>query len=309
MISGLYNRINDGDVTFPLAIAVVLCGSVMTSSSAIWIKFLPGLSAITISFIRVAGASLIFLPWFLRELRGSPIDWSHYRYSIAAGVSLAFHFASWILSLKYTTVAIAVLLVTTHPIFVIGISITLLKARVAPRQIAGSLVALAGVALIQFHELSASDNADLWETSLRGNLLALAGSFFAAIYFLFSQRARRQLSTLMHVEVTYATAAVCLGIAQLVMKTPPIPSEALPWLYLLLLVLLPTVGGHTIFNWGLRHLGAPLISLFCLLEPLQAGLLAYLLLDEVPANHTLWGGAVVISGLLLAVWRRADQHL
>jgi len=140
-----------------------------------------------------------------------------------------------------------------------------------------------------------------------GNALALAGGLFAAVYLLLSREARRSLSTVLHVEVTYATAAVVLLLAIIVLRVPPIPLAPGPWLYLGLLILLPTVGGHTIFNWGLRHLGTPLVSLFGLLEPVESALLALLILGEGIGGHTIIGGAAIIGGLVLAVWRPVDR--
>ncbi|MFC1583625.1 EamA family transporter, partial [Candidatus Neomarinimicrobiota bacterium] len=94
---------------FLYVIGIVLLGSLMASSAAIWIRFLPGVSPIVISFIRVAGASIIFLPWFLHEWTRKSIKLREFRYSALAGIALALHFVTWISSLRYTTVANSVL--------------------------------------------------------------------------------------------------------------------------------------------------------------------------------------------------------
>lgn len=293
---------------FAPAIGLVFLGSLMASSAAIWIRFLPEVSPISIAFIRVGGAAIIFFPWFWRELGRRNVTWHDFRYSALAGVALALHFATWIASLRYTTVANSVLLMATHPMFVIAISLGILRVPVARNQIAGALVALAGVVFIQWRDLSFGPSSGEWPGAAFGNLLALAGGLFLAVYLLLSREARKSLSTVLHVEVTYASAAVVLLIATLLLRVPPIPLSTGPWLYLGLLILLPTVGGHTIFNWGLRYLGAPLVSLFGLLEPVEAALLALIILGEGIGGSTILGGAAILGGLALAVWHPAAHN-
>jgi drug/metabolite transporter (DMT)-like permease len=288
---------------FLYAVGVVLLGSLMASSSAIWIRFLPGVSPILIGLIRVSGASIIFFPWFWREWRRKSIRLREFRYSALAGLALALHFATWISSLRYTSVANSVLFVATHPMFVIAISLTILKVRVARNQILGSLVALVGVVFIQWREISFGASPGLLSGESLGNLLALLGGFFAAVYLLLSWEARKSLSTMLHVEVTYATAAIALLVALVLVPVPMIPLPDGSFLFLGLLILLPTVGGHTIFNWGVHHIGAPLVSLFGLMEPVESAILAFIILGEQVSLTTILGGCIIISGLLLAVWQ------
>ena len=69
----------------------------------------------------------------------------------------------------------------------------------------------------------------------------------------------------------------------------------------LALALLPTICGHTVFNWTLRHLPASMVSTAFLGEPVGASLLAWVFLAEVPPPATVLGGAVILVGLFLTV--------
>ncbi len=287
----------------PQAAGILLAGTLMAASAALWIRNLPEVPPMMIGFVRVAGAALLFLPLFIRQWRQRRPAWREFRYSLAAGAALALHFATWITSLRYTTVAHSVLLVATHPVFVIAISLLLLRLPVRRNQIAGAAIAMLGVVTI--HWLAAGDvlAARPEANPALGNLLALLGGLFAAVYLLLGQAARRSLSTILHVEATYATAAVLLLLFSALAGQVSLPKPGADWLFLGLLVLLPTAGGHTIFNWGVRHLGAPVVSLFGLLEPLESALLALLFLGEAVGLATLAGGAIIITGLAVAVRR------
>jgi drug/metabolite transporter (DMT)-like permease len=70
----------------------------------------------------------------------------------------------------------------------------------------------------------------------------------------------------------------------------------------LLLALIPTVFGHTMFNYALKKVPAHIISTSVLGEPVGATILAYLLLPgEVPGPWIIVGGALVVAGLYVVL--------
>lgn len=284
------------------ALWILLFGSLMASSASLWIRYLPEMPPLMIGALRTGGAALIFLPWVIRQWSVRQPEWKYLRLSILAGIALALHFATWITSLQHTTVAHSVLFVSTHPIFVIAITWGLLRQKVRTTQIAGTAIAIVGMIFIQWRNLASAAGQDgAW-----GNLLALAGGLFAAVYLVIGKQARQELGTLIHVEVTYFTAAVVLFIAALGAGDAIFPVTTGEAIFMLLLILLPTIGGHTIFNWGLKPLGAPVVSLFGILEPMEAALLAFLMLGEMVPLYTILGGMIILAGLGVAIWEREN---
>jgi drug/metabolite transporter (DMT)-like permease len=69
----------------------------------------------------------------------------------------------------------------------------------------------------------------------------------------------------------------------------------------LALALLPTICGHTVFNWTLRHLPASVVATAFLGEPVGASILAWLFLGELPSLATVVGGSVILTGLFLTL--------
>ncbi|MCV4820426.1 hypothetical protein OFM15_30565, partial [Escherichia coli] len=69
----------------------------------------PGLS-LAISALRLTAASLLLLPAW-RALRGARLGRGAWVYAVLAGVFLALHFATWITSISFTSIAVSTTLV------------------------------------------------------------------------------------------------------------------------------------------------------------------------------------------------------
>jgi drug/metabolite transporter (DMT)-like permease len=279
-------------LTLSLAVLFVSFGAILVRLAAA-----PPLA---VSFYRVALASLILLPFAAGDARRS---WSalgpKQRWLLlASGGALALHFATWIASLSYTTVASSVLLVNTAPLFAIVFSRLFLHEKPSPTVLAAIPVAFTGAGLIAFGDWTGSPG------SLLGNGLAVAGAVAVAVYQVIGRGLRDALPLNAYVLGVWATAALALaGMA----RGFGVPLGGYPkttWLLFVALAVVPTIGGHGLVNKSLRSLPAPTVGLFLLGEPVIASLLAWLIFREVPGPWTLAGGAVVLAALAVVLARR-----
>ena len=279
-------------LTLSLAVVFVSFGAILVRVAAA--------PALAVSFYRVALASLILLPFAARDAGRSwpALDARRRLLLVAAGLALALHFATWIASLSYTSVASSVLLVNTAPLFTLVLSQLFLGER-APTVVKAALpVALAGAALIAFGDWTGSPG------SLFGNALAVAGAIAVAVYQVIGRAMRAALPLNAYVLAVWATAALALAALALGLDVPLGGYGRLTWLAFVALAVVPTVGGHGLVNKSLRSLPAPTVGLFLLGEPVLASLFAWMLFAEAPGPWTLAGGVVVLSALGLVLARR-----
>lgn len=278
-------------LTVSLAVVFVSFGAVLVRLAAA-----PPLA---VAFYRVAIASLLLLPFAARPARRTwPALGSRQRLLVvASGVCLALHFATWITSLSYTSVASSVLLVNTAPLFAIALSAVFLRERPSRATAVATPIALGGAALIALGDWTGSPG------SLTGNLLALAGALAVAAYQVIGRGLRGALPLDVYVLGVWTTAAGVLATLAWTSGVPLGGFSPRSWLFFVALAVVPTLGGHGLVNRALRSLPAPTVGLFLLGEPLAASLLAFLLLDERPGPWTLAGGAVVLTALALLVAR------
>ena len=274
----------------------LIIATIGVSFAAIFIKF-SGAPSIIIAFYRKAFATLLLLPFLFiygREAL-SKISRREVFEIVAAGVALAFHFWSWIESLKHVSVANSVLLVTSHPLLVGILSMRLLGERMGSLQWAGTGIALGGIAMI-----TAGDWKAGLGQKLIGDLLALLGMVAFAVYLLAGRRLRQGLPTLVYVVPVFAVSALVLLLIVMVMSTPLTGYPAQDWAIFLALAVVCTIVGHTLYNYSLAYVPASLVSVALLGEPVLSSLFAWLLLSEVPSWFVLPGGILVLTGIYLA---------
>jgi drug/metabolite transporter (DMT)-like permease len=280
----------------PRQVALLTMGVVAVSFSAIFIREADA-TGLVIAFYRNALSAAIVLPlalWFRRdELRR--LTRAQVAIALLSGAILALHFATWIPSVKLTTVAASVTLVTTSPIFVAAGARMLFGERVNRLTFAGILLGLAGAIIISGFDFAVSGRAVL------GDLLALAGAAAAAGYFLAGRHLRQDVSLLAYVGIVYPTTALLLFPVALVSGGRMVGFGAKTWWMFVLMAAVPQGLGHTTFNYLLKEVDATVVSISILGEPVGATLLALLIFGEVPPWSAVIGGIVTLAGIFVAI--------
>lgn len=274
----------------PLILAL---GVLAASLAAIFIR-LADAPGVVVAGYRMLIASLILLPWSLPALSRTPLTRKSAPYAVLAGIFLGAHFAFWITSLSYTTVAASVALVSTSPLWVALFSWLFLRVAPSLTVISGVVLAVFGGAMIGFGDLSGGS------APLLGDLLAVLGAIAISGYLLLGRAAqRRGLSLQAYVGVAYGVAAVVLLPLPGLLGLPYLDYPAASFVWIALLALVPQLVGHTSFNYALRFLDPTLVATVILLEPIGAGLLALILFGEVPSAMTAVGALILVAGVAL----------
>ncbi|MER3450770.1 MAG: EamA family transporter [Thermus sp.] len=278
---------------------VLLVGILAASTASILVRLAleaAGTRAVGFSLLmsalRLLFASLVLLPGF-RPPRAKQALLP----AALAGVFLALHFALWITSLSFTSIAASTALVTTNPIWITLFSWFFLKETPTPLTLLGVGFALAGGFLIAL-----GDGEKGGANPALGNLLALLGAMSVSAYFLLGREAqRRGLSILEYIRLAYPVAALVLLPLPPLFGTPYLGHPPMAYLWILLMALIPQLVGHTSFNWATRYVPPVLVTLVILLEPVGASLLGFLLFGEYPGLRVFLGAGVLLTGVALAV--------
>lgn len=283
---------------------VLVTGIIGVSLAAIWIRLAVSLvipeSTVGFSLFLAASrlivAALILLPT-RSKLKFPEINSSAYYYAIAAGICLAIHFATWITSLSYTSIAASTVLVTTNPIWVGLFSWWWYKEKLTYQAILGMAIALGGGLIMAIAD---NDSSSSYSNVILGDFLALFGAVMSSLYIIFgSQAQRRGLNTRDYVAIAYPTAAIILFPLPLLYRTSYFGYTPLVYLYIFLMAVISQAIGHSSLNWTVRWISPTLLSLSLLFEPIVASCIGAIVFEEIPSPSLFLGGLIILLGIAI----------
>ncbi|MBI3158536.1 MAG: DMT family transporter [Chloroflexi bacterium] len=297
----------------------IIVGIAAVSTASLLIRLAQNeASSLTIAAIRLSLASLVLIPLALLRYRREIASLSSKEFILAlgSGAFLAIHFAAWITSLAYTSVASSIVLVSTLPIWVAIASPMILGESAERRVFAGLALASLGSLLIalldvctiagQFRCPPSSELAG--GTAFIGDLLALVGAWSGAGYMLIGRLLRKRLSIIPYITLVYSASAVLLMASAILTGQQILGFSTPTYAWLVLLALVPQLLGHSSFNYALGHLPASFVSITLLGEPVGTIILAYFFLGEVPGMYKLVGAILILSGIIVASRVSTDGH-
>lgn len=272
---------------------IVLAGTFFTSLSSIIIKFSEA-PALVISAYRMLFTSLMLLIPVMMSSRHEfkNISKKDYALCILSGVFLAFHFASWITSIKLTTIANSTILVSCSPVFVAFGNYFITKEKLSPKMIIGILVSLIGTTIIALDSKGGTTS-----NMFLGNALAFLGAIFVAFYLVIGGIARKNLNAGIYVFIVYSVSTITLFVMCFASKTTVYPYSLKEFMLFIALAFFCSILGHTVYNYMVKYVSSTLISVSTLSEPIFASIMAMIIFKEFPSLYTLLGGFIIIIGI------------
>jgi drug/metabolite transporter (DMT)-like permease len=221
--------------------------------------------------------------------------------AVFGGLALAAHFATWMPSLRFTSVASSTALVATQPVWAAII------ARVRGQEVTrwawvGIGIAFSGAVVLTGVDFSFSRRA------LFGDLLALVGAALAAVYVTIGAHARLTLTTSQYTSGCYLTASVPLLVICLIAGLHVSGYSAHTWLQIAALTVFAQLLGHTLFNVVLRSTSPTVVSLAILFELPGAAIIAAIFLHQHPPVEVWPAIALILAGLVVVIATRRVEY-
>ena len=275
---------------------IVLIGVIFVSFSSVLSKIATA-PPLVIATYRLGFTSLLMLPMFFKNEKNIKQQMSKklWLLCIGSGIFLALHFATWMTSIKMTTIASSTVLVNTHPIFILFGTYFIFKERVSKKAMMSIFIALIGSIVITLGDSSAGNH------NLLGDLLAIAGGFFVAGYMLIGRFARQHLSVTAYTFIVYSCCTITLLLMDFATGTTLLGYPSTDYLIFLGLAVFCTLMGHSVFNWALAYLKPTFVSSSILGEPVFATIWAVFLLKEIPTIYQLSGGGLILLGIFMHI--------
>ena len=246
-------------------------------------------AVVTFGRLAVAAAVVLILAMALRRPLRPVLSLRH----ALLGLILFLHFYLFTVAAQTSTVAHALSIVYTAPVFVAAGSALLLREPPSRTQLAGVAAAVVGIGIL------AGFNPGEPGVSGLGDLAALGSAVTLAAYVLAGRWLRRANPLETYVTGVYGWAAlVALPGAAFTLDAAALGETAL---WIVLLGIGPLAVGHTLINAALRRLPATVPNVIAAQEVPAGVLIGVWLVQEVPGPTTLIGGLIALAGVIAVI--------
>lgn len=251
---------------------------------------------------------IITFRMFLGALALTPFIWHHHRAEIRAmskrnllivlfgGIWFGTHLLSGFEALKHTTILVSGVLGGTLPIWVALLEVYLLKAHFNRIIWVGLGITLMGGVIIT---LAGSGDHSLGDNPVLGSILSLTAAVAGAIYAIVGRKVRDKISLIPYLWMVFIVGGMTSAVVVLFNGQTFIGYDNTAYFAIILLVLLPQLICHGIYNYSLRRLPATFVSVVGQLGIVISAVLAFLFFREVPNMWEIPGSIAIILGITI----------
>lgn len=259
-----------------------------------------GLPAFALAMARMLVGALFFQAyWALTKRRSAPPPLTRRDHAALFGLSLlgiTLNQALFLLGLGRTSPFAAALLSATIPVCTAGLSAALGLERLRARTVFGLGVAIAGVLVLTG-----------LRTIDRGAALVALNSLLYASYLVLGRSTIVRLGALRVVTWVFTYGALTFAPLALPGLVAAVPELTVRGALLLGYILaMPTIAAYLLNAWALGRSTPTLVTVYIYLQPLIAGLLAYVQLGQALSPRMGTAGVLVLVGVTIVATRRAE---
>lgn len=208
---------------------------------------------------------------------------------ILGGILMGAHWITYFFSLQFSSVAIALLSLFTYPVITAFLEPVLFKTRFNKVHIALGLMVLAGIYFL-------SPEFDLENDSFIAIILGVTSAVFYALRNLLMKREVEKYngSALMFYQILIVSILLIPALF-----FSEFDSVIAQWKPLLILAILTTCIGHTLFLKSFKNFSITAASIMSSIQPVYGIVLGIIFLSEIPSLQTLIGGTLIISAVVI----------
>lgn len=271
------------------SLSILYLAVFLLSLNGLFSKLIP-IDAVSITQLRSVVAALsLFVFALIRGRSYKLANRKEYTGVYLVGIILGLHWITFFHSMQISTVAIGMLSLFTYPIITVFLEpIFFSKKSIERVDVIAAICVLSGIFIMLNDDLQALDS-DLF-----------LGVFWGVISaFLFSLRNLMQKYNHHTVSsdslILHQVLAIALMLLLFVDFESVMLFEISDWGLLILLGAISTAIAHSLLSYSLKHFSAKSIAMISCLQPLFAAIFAWLILEEVPGQGVIIGGAIIVS--------------
>lgn len=282
------------------ALLAIIAASMLWSTAGLAKILVREFDPFTAAFFRFFVASIVILPFFLKERR---VKKTTLLPLLPLGLTSTTNIAFFYLGLKTTTANAAMMMYNATPLVIAVMASRLIGETVTKTKLIGIFLGLAGTTLIAL--LPTIERGGVVSGDLIGNLFVFGAIASWTIYTIGSRHAltTKQTTPLAITTASIITSCTTFALLAALSWKPQYPAllgkptNVLLFLHLGILV---TVATYLLYQWTIKHSSATTASLNAYLQPVFAVLVNIVFLGEQLTPGFMLGSIVVIAGVGIA---------
>ena len=274
-----------------VGVPLVMIAGICWSTSGLIYRLIEQASPWQVLFYRSLALFVMLVIWLVVNYHKNffSIFSNSIALSLTGGVCLGLAFTTYILSLEYTSVPNAMFILAAAPF------ITALLGRIILGETVNSItwlciiVSAMGLGVMVLEEVSLGKGL--------GEIFALCAAlgFSCMTITLRANQTNDLLPTIFLASIT----ATIFAFIMMIIRSDVFILKTMDWIYSSGMGIFQIGLGFLLFTSGARHLKAVELTLLSLTEIIAGPFLVWIFLDESPSKTTLFGGAIILSAIVL----------
>ncbi|NER16407.1 EamA family transporter [Spongiivirga citrea] len=253
---------------------------------------------VTIFYRAIIAVGILYVFARFRKLSFKIGSWKDRRTVVISGIFMGLHWVTYFYALQYSNVAIGMLSIFTYPVITTFLEPIILNTKFQPIHLLLAVIVLVGIYFL-VPEFDISNNY---------TKAVLFGVFSALCYSLRNILLKGQVKSYDgSILMWYQIAVISLALFPFLFFFKNEQPEANEWGAIVLLALLTTSIGHTLFLMSFKHFSITTASLISSAQPVYGILIGILFLNEIPKYTTIIGGILILSTVVIESIRSAKK--
>jgi len=267
----------------------LLLGTLFISTSGVLGKFIDLPTPVIIWFRSALGALFLYVFCRYKNYNIKITSKKDFSTVLLSAIFLGTHWITYFYSLKLSNVALGMLSLFTFPVITALLEPLFIKSKLDKIHVFLGILVLVGIYIL-------SPDFDFESSQVKGILL---GVFSALCYALRNLVLKRNISSysgtalMMHqiliLSVLLIPAIFLMDISNLSSQFP----------YIIILALVTTAIGHSIFIHSLKYFSVSTASIINSIQPVLGIVMAYFFLKEIPTWNTFFGGSLILATVII----------
>lgn len=267
----------------------LLVGTLFISTSGVLGKFIDLPTPVIIWCRCALGALFLFSFSRLKKFDIKINSRKDFSTVFLSSLFLGVHWITYFYALKFSNVALGMLSLFTFPVITALLEPLFIKTKLNPIHIFLGVLVLFGIYML-------APEFDFESSQLKGILFGLFSAVcYALRNLILKQHIGQYSGTTLMMHQIFILSILLLPV----MFTMDVSNITTQFPYIIILALVTTAIGHSMFIHSLKYFSVSTASIINSLQPIFGIVMAFFFLEEIPTWNTFFGGSLILATVII----------